>query len=109
MRSHGVFPTREAAEAAADDLRRRLGAGERQPRRVLPDPLVYFARLGPLVKIGVSVSPEVRAKEFAAVVVRTEEGGYFRETLLHREFAHLRVSGEWFRCEGELADYLSSS
>lgn len=102
----GTFKTREEADLRADAIRRLLAktvashataiANLFKPERV------YFARLGDLIKIGISKDPARRARSFNAVLVGTMDGDREIESALHREFADLRVRGEWFRAEPRL-------
>lgn len=41
-------------------------------------------------------------------VLITVAGGHRLERSLHARFARYRVKGEWFRHEGELAEYIQS-
>lgn len=75
---------------------------------------VYFARCGDLVKIGQSVEPYARVRE-----LRTSSPGRvvllafvasridFNEYVLHRRFQHLRVHGEWFNVDHDLAGIIA--
>jgi len=63
---------------------------------------VYFARLGNLIKIGVSVDPPSRVQSFNAGLIGFVEGGRELEKQLHEEFAGMRERGEWFRADKSL-------
>lgn len=63
---------------------------------------VYFARLGNRIKIGVSEDPKARAQALNAELIGSVHGGRARELELHREFAELRTSGEWFKAKPRL-------
>lgn len=92
---------------------------ERQDRRDAA--LVYFISAGRRIKIGQSLNPELRVKSIRggsvqmpkgldpsrARLLATEPGGQAREQELHRQFAHLRVAGEWFDNAPELKEYIS--
>lgn len=81
---------------------------------------VYFIRAGRRVKIGFSGNPESRLNSIRAGVCKSprgldtskariaalEPGGRDRELELHRQFAHLREAGEWFRGAPELTAYI---
>jgi hypothetical protein len=62
------------------------------------------------VKIGRSHNPLARLKSLQTgrhdrlKIVKIIKNDV--ETQLHQRFAHLRESGEWFRCDKELADFL---
>jgi hypothetical protein len=78
-------------------------------------PCVYVIGFGPYIKIGFTTNPvEARMaglfghypdppKVYA--VLKNRKITHERE--LHARFASLRVKGEWFRHEGELADWIS--
>lgn len=82
---------------------------------------VYFVRSGEYIKIGKAIQPAERVKslrmggvlapdgmDFARVeLLAFEPGGYDHESKLHRRFDKLRATGEWFRAEGDLLDYIS--
>ena len=69
---------------------------------------LYFMRCGDAIKIGVSSSPEDRARElqtgapgkveFVAIIARA--GG--RESECHKRLSHLHLYGEWFRYTDEV-------
>lgn len=74
--------------------------------------VVYFVGAGDLVKIGFSTNfPErLTALQIGSPVqlevIATVAGTYSAEKSLHRQFAHLRAHGEWFRNEGKLAEWI---
>ena len=95
----------------------RLAKQERAPT------WVYFAERERLVKIGWSGNVEQRLAALAAGgqmvagmtagplrLLATVPGGAPEEHDLHRRFSHLRVDPrrEWFRLEGDLAQFLAS-
>lgn len=71
---------------------------------------VYIAGFGPYIKIGVSIDiPERMAKLQMPEKVELYsalEGWITEERALHRRFAAYRLNGEWFRKEGELAEWI---
>jgi hypothetical protein len=84
---------------------------------------VYFIRAGHRIKIGVSQDPQRRLSAIRtggsaarplgldtrnARLIATEPGGPQRERELHRQFAHVRETGEWFRSCPELTSYINS-
>lgn len=84
---------------------------------------VYFIRAGHRIKIGVSQDPKRRLSAIRtggsaarpigldtsnARLIATEPGGPQRERELHRQFAHVRETGEWFRSCPELTSYINS-
>lgn len=70
--------------------------------------LVYYARLGNRVKIGYTTDLRQRMIHIQPEeVLAVERGGPRVEAKRHVQFAGLRVSGEWFRLEGALADHIS--
>jgi hypothetical protein len=42
------------------------------------------------------------------LLLAVEEGGYHLERQLHDRFAPLRLTGEWFRYEGDLREYIAT-
>jgi hypothetical protein len=76
------------------------------------DPVVYFIRSRDMVKIGFTgnitkrLSSMRTASADELTLLYTMPGGTQMERRLHKTFAHLRVSGEWFRLEGPLAEFL---
>lgn len=64
------------------------------------------------VKIGTSTDVAKRVRQLQArhgpgvVLLATEEGGYRQEAERHRQWAALRLEGEWFRGEEELMEFI---
>jgi hypothetical protein len=75
---------------------------------------VYFiaAPSAGLVKIGHSFHPGHRLRGLQTLspvpltLLGSIPGGQKAETQLHRRFADYRSHGEWFRLEGDLAEYV---
>lgn len=80
-------------------------------------PYVYFIRHGEFIKIGSSINPEGRLNQLRRAndgtiksgishgepeLVGCYPGSVRDERLLHRQFAHLRVVGEWFKLTEEM-------
>lgn len=94
--------------ASADDhaARERRRQQERERNQV---EVVYYMRLGNRVKIGWTTNLTVRRAAIQPEeVMVTEPGGQKLEYQRHQQFKHLRVSGEWFRLEGPLADHIDA-
>jgi hypothetical protein len=71
--------------------------------------VVYYMRLGNRVKIGWSSNLAVRVATIQPEeVMATEDGGQKLEARRHKEFADLRVSGEWFRLEEPLIAHIEA-
>jgi hypothetical protein len=106
----GSFRSLDAAEEHRDFIRLRIAAGQivglySAPKTKRPQ-LVYFARLGNLIKIGVSVDPRQRTRSLNAELLHVEKGGRSRERELHELFQARRQDGEWFTYGGSLKHYL---
>ena len=82
---------------------------------------VYFIRCEQYVKIGISKNVTARLNQIrkgggslfprlldveTAELVATEPGGLDREKALHKQFTHLRHTGEWFTEAPELTEYI---
>lgn len=79
--------------------------------------VVYFIKGGPFLKIGKGTfngTARMRAFEtgnpYELELVGHIKGGLKEERELHKRFAEYRFrpNGEWFRLEGELADYIAT-
>ena len=109
-------------QAWAEEMRKRLPAptppsipanagpsAAREPYSE-PEPLVYFVRIGDMIKIGYTTNLRLRVHGLSVTmnqVVATEPGTEEREAELHRRFAHLREFGEWFRAGPDLLKYIA--
>lgn len=75
--------------------------------------MIYFLKNGDAVKIGYAASPSLRTdylqtgSPYRMEVLGAIEGGYEDENALHQRFAHLRISGEWFRLDKEMIFFLA--
>ena len=71
------------------------------------DPIVYYARLDRLVKIGVTTNITRRIVTLPIEgVMALEPGSFDLEAERHRQFSHIRHSGEWFHLTEELATHI---
>lgn len=99
----------------------KWGAAPDIAPKVRPESTVYYMRNNGYCKIGHSINPERRlmcirgndgtlypddvSLPFTSIVA-IESGGYSREQELHRQFAHLRHTGEWFTETPELTAHI---
>lgn len=93
------------------DRHRHAQEAERQARlQAINDvAVVYYARLGNRVKIGYTTDlPTRMATIQPEELLATEPGGPDVESRRHRQFATLRVVGEWFRHEQPLIDHITA-
>jgi hypothetical protein len=104
----GSFGTLAEAEACRAELRKTL-ATFIPMTKITDRKHVYFARLGDLIKIGISVNPAQRCQQLNADLLRTEPGGRRREIDLHNVFQEWRVSGEWFHAAPPILSYIEHS
>lgn len=126
LRRLGVEVTVEIAERSIANARQWLqdrqgpvfvpkrldNPGQRRPGRFdhidNPGEVVYYMRIGDRVKIGWSASLRRRLENFnPEELMALERGGQTVESKRHRQFAHLRTHGEWFRLEGSLLDHIN--
>jgi hypothetical protein len=77
-----------------------------------PQSVVYILRCGDYIKIGYSLNFVRRLEALRStsphdvLVIATMGGGKSLELQLHKQFAAYRHHHEWFRNEGELAEYV---
>lgn len=71
--------------------------------------VVYYMRLGNRAKIGVSRNLKRRISQIQPEdCIGCEPGDRTLEVKRHRQFAHLRVSGEWFDLAPDLVRHVNS-
>lgn len=70
---------------------------------------VYFARLGPLVKVGISLNPARRVSDLNAELLHFAEGGRDMERLIHLSFSDVRVRGEWFLPDERMEKFIAAA
>lgn len=111
------YASREAAGEATRDVFDR-GDRVNSASVCAPSPgfgeCVYFiaAAGARLVKIGTTKNVPTRLARLQTgsahrlVLLATIHGGRSRERGLHARFHAFRAGGEWFRCEGEFADFV---
>jgi hypothetical protein len=81
-----------------------------EPRRGTPRSTghVYFIQLGNRIKIGHSIDVRRRLTEVPhEQVLATVPGSPRDEARCHAAFKHLRTSGEWFRAEPDLLEFIA--
>lgn len=112
---HGErWPPRPPKPTAEEvDRRKRPWAYLPRPDQSKNWPTVYFVKYpGRLIKIGTSAWIPGRVGELQAAipqeisVVGVMCGGPEMEQRLHKEFADLRVRGEWFKATKRLRDFI---
>lgn len=75
---------------------------------------VYFVKAGNKIKIGTSTdyASRIRTLQTGSPVqlelLGTVPGGRLEEQSIHHKFRQFRVSGEWFRAEIELIEYIKA-
>jgi len=74
---------------------------------VLRQSVVYYLRFADRIKIGTSTRYLARMRELPKdELLVTEPGGDDLERARHRQFAALRIRGEWFRAEAPLLAHI---
>jgi Helix-turn-helix domain len=69
--------------------------------------IVYYGRRADLIKIGTTTSPRSRFGDLLPdEILAFEPGSHEEETLRHRQFKPLRVTGEYFRDAPELREHI---
>lgn len=105
-------PEEMAAREQAERVRRAVEVP--RPTRVTAKPHVYFVQQGDsgAIKIGCSKDPTKRLATLQCGhsehlrMLTCAPGTQQQERALHDRFAHLRVSGEWFRPGDDLLAYI---
>ena len=104
---------RQEAEARPPTIPMRVRWTVGSPEKAKPDK-VYFLRCEQFVKIGSGrdlqrrVSAHQISVPFKLELLAVLDGDIDLEKVLHRRFLHHWERGEWFRLEGDLADYIAS-
>lgn len=110
-----LTPEEQAAKAAStmtmEQVREHIAE---QRARIRGKPHVYFIQQGDsgAIKIGCSKNPAQRLQSLQTGhseplrLLTCAVGSQAQERALHDRFAHLRVSGEWFRPAEELLAYI---
>lgn len=81
-----------AAGPSRSDRFLRFQAWENKVATPAAAPVVYYALMGNLIKIGMTTRLAARMKELVlAELLVTEPGGYELEELRHKQFEHLRA------------------
>ena len=71
--------------------------------------VVYFIRLGGLIKIGFTTSLAMRLRDLPYEELLGIVPGTMRdEKALHQQFAHLRRTGEWFEMAPDLLEHIEA-
>jgi len=72
-------------------------------------PLVYYLRFGDRIKIGTTTNLERRLVVIPHdELLATEPGSFSVEHHRHRQFANLRLTGEWFTAAPQLLTFVES-
>lgn len=75
---------------------------------------IYFIRCRDMVKIGFSVNTTNRLNRiqsfcpYPLTLIASIRGTMADEAALHDRFSSYREHSEWFRCEGDLAEYVAT-
>jgi len=74
---------------------------------IVQDEVVYYIRIGNRIKIGTSVNFPLRMAQLnPEEIMAIESGGYTLEHHRHRQFADIRVHGEWFAFDAKLKAHM---
>lgn len=105
LKHAGSFTSMSEAERTRDVIAAKIAGGQ-WPDTDTKVGQVYVARLGGLIKIGVSINPERRCRTLNAELLGVLSGGLPRERELQARFAVYRERGEWFRPAPELLAWI---
>lgn len=108
---HAVAVYREVRDAMGDPTAQALAAIAPAPTTKAADPRstgsIYFVQFGDRIKIGFTTNMKQRMKVIPKdQILATTPGSLGVERRIHNRFAHLRITGEWFRADKELLDYV---
>lgn len=97
-----------AVDRVADSALAAALARPPQPPLSERQGIVYFVRFQERVKIGFTTNMRSRMSAIPhEEVLGTQPGTLADEKRYHRMFAHLRVTGEWFRAEPDLLAFIA--
>ena len=77
--------------------------------------MIYAIQAGDFIKLGYSANPRIRlctiksSSPLECVLLGTMPGATKDERRLHRKFANLRTSGEWFRADAFLLGWIAEN
>lgn len=93
----------------------KLRKWQEERKRRVRDAVVYFVQRGHgPIKIGMAIDVRNRLLTLQngtpepLRLLGTVPGGQKMELEMHRRFAAYRIGGEWFRCKGELAEFVKT-
>ena len=109
---HGSMYAREMSESSDYSFIEWSRGISRTRRGRQRHTFVYFAESAGRIKIGCSGQPWRRAYKLSTgnpngvQILAAVPGRFADERALHRRFAHLRISCEWFRADAELRVFI---
>jgi hypothetical protein len=101
---------RKGTKEFAEQYKAALDGLEPPAKKQDANGFIYFADDGHFVKIGFATNVSARIQDLqigstrAIQLLGTKPGTMADERRLHRQFAHLRHRGEWFKKEAELLE-----
>ncbi len=104
-------PIPPSPEYIANKMERRKKF--REWRELVNRRMIYIIKAGSAVKIGYSSKWQTRLKDIQVCcpdeikLIAVFNGSDRDEANLHKRFSELWIRGEWFRCEGILADWIA--
>lgn len=108
--AHKEEALRELARQEAMERRCIEGLNELKMAATKHVPVVYYMKLGDLVKIGTTTRiAQRRATINPEVILAIEVGDRELETQRHRDFRDLWVHGEWFKLHDRLASHIETA
>lgn len=97
MATTGERPSPEQLARMEAGLREGVAEGKLKPLRNVPEPVVYYFRVGNRIKIGRTGNIEHRRRTLMPEeVLGWEPDDGTTELRRHKQFAACRISGEWF-------------
>jgi hypothetical protein len=108
MKVNGEEITLDVARAVMRTFTEYHARLQREAEQKHQGAVVYYMRLGDMVKIGWTTDLATRRQDVnPQEVLATEPGDMKLERQRHQQFADLRVHGEWFRLEPPLTEWIS--